>query len=114
MFCPKCGNNLPDNATFCNVCGNALNQQPVKAQPAQPVQQPERSDRPPFSLGTKITSIILKGIAATYLLIMFILAIVAATRSYGGYNFFNVFFSALATAAIVYGIGEIIGLMGKK
>lgn len=24
MFCPNCGNNLPDNAAFCGSCGKAL------------------------------------------------------------------------------------------
>ena len=24
MFCPKCGNQLPDNGLFCTNCGNPL------------------------------------------------------------------------------------------
>ena len=24
MFCPKCGNQVPDGAAFCNACGNKL------------------------------------------------------------------------------------------
>ena len=24
MFCPTCGKNLPDNARFCDGCGNAI------------------------------------------------------------------------------------------
>ncbi len=34
MFCPNCGNNLPDNAAFCGNCGTALK----AAQPQQPQQ----------------------------------------------------------------------------
>ncbi len=35
MFCPKCGSNLPDNAVFCNSCGNKLqNRVAPSAQPA--------------------------------------------------------------------------------
>lgn len=29
MFCPKCGNNVPDGATFCNKCGNRFDSAPV-------------------------------------------------------------------------------------
>ena len=25
MFCKKCGNKLPDNAKFCNKCGQQIN-----------------------------------------------------------------------------------------
>ena len=35
MFCPKCGNQLPDGAMFCSSCGSPLNIQPVA--PAEPV-----------------------------------------------------------------------------
>lgn len=36
MFCPKCGNQLPDGAQFCSSCGN-----PVNVQPAAPVMPAE-------------------------------------------------------------------------
>ena len=42
MFCPKCGNSLPDNAKFCVKCGAALQErveqtaQPVAQSPVQP------------------------------------------------------------------------------
>ena len=35
MFCPKCGNQLPDGAMFCSSCGSSVNIQPVA--PAEPV-----------------------------------------------------------------------------
>ena len=40
MFCPKCGNQVPDGAAFCNACGNKLEAQ-AAPQPAYatPVQQ---------------------------------------------------------------------------
>ena len=28
MFCPKCGNKLPDNAKFCDKCGNPVGSVP--------------------------------------------------------------------------------------
>ena len=34
MFCPKCGNEVPEDAGFCGSCGNPVKQSP--AQPAQP------------------------------------------------------------------------------
>ena len=49
MFCPNCGKENPENATFCAGCGASLtvqqaaNGQPMMQQPvmgAQPVQQP--------------------------------------------------------------------------
>ncbi len=37
MFCPKCGNQLPDGAQFCSSCGNQINVQPVApVMPAEP------------------------------------------------------------------------------
>ncbi len=46
MFCPKCGNKLPDNAKFCDKCGNPVgsvpnnqsvnNQTPAQTPPVQP------------------------------------------------------------------------------
>lgn len=35
MFCPKCGNQLPDRAAFCTSCGSPMNSQP--AAPSTPV-----------------------------------------------------------------------------
>lgn len=44
MFCPKCGNQLPDGAAFCTSCGSSMNPQsatPVTpATPATPVAEP--------------------------------------------------------------------------
>ena len=34
MFCPKCGNSLPDDAAFCGACGTQLASAP-------PVQKPK-------------------------------------------------------------------------
>ena len=41
MFCPKCGNQLPDGASFCGACGNALTNAPKhgRVDAAAPVQQ---------------------------------------------------------------------------
>ena len=36
MFCPKCGNQLPDEATFCNKCGNQLQSKRPEAQATAP------------------------------------------------------------------------------
>ena len=30
MFCPGCGNDVPENAKFCNKCGTKLEQVPVE------------------------------------------------------------------------------------
>ena len=42
MFCPKCGTQLPDGASFCGTCGSALSNAPKHGRPAHaqaPVQQ---------------------------------------------------------------------------
>ena len=38
MFCPKCGAQLPDDATFCYKCGTKVGQSPAQEQPAKPNQ----------------------------------------------------------------------------
>ena len=53
MFCPNCGNQLPDHAKFCNVCGNPVPQKmtppaPAPVPPVQPVPQPETPPAPPY------------------------------------------------------------------
>lgn len=68
MFCENCGNKLPDDARFCDVCGckvsapeQGVSAQPVQQQVQQPVQQPIQqpiqqtpSARTPMSLFTKV------------------------------------------------------------
>ena len=44
MICPKCGNQLPDGAGFCNICGAIFNNQP----PVQPDQPTVQLDQPPM------------------------------------------------------------------
>ena len=38
MICPKCGAQLPDDATFCYKCGTKVAQSPSQEQPAKPSQ----------------------------------------------------------------------------
>ena len=59
MFCPNCGNQLLDNAKFCDMCGFAVPQritppvsapvtpEPPKAEPQAFVPQPEAYEAPP-------------------------------------------------------------------
>ena len=144
MFCPKCGNNLPDNATFCNVCGTPMNNnQPMPPQQPQQYYQPPMRSGPKkeFNLGlsSSLTSLILKCISFATLLFAFIYGIVKATASssalgslsdyassyFGGSSvklnngggfgtFLLYFFGGLAVSAIIYGIGDIIYHLGKK
>ena len=41
MFCPKCGNQIPDGSKFCPKCGSQLGQAPAPA--AAPATQPAAS-----------------------------------------------------------------------
>jgi len=38
LICPKCGAQLPDDATFCYKCGTKVGQSPPQEQPAKPSQ----------------------------------------------------------------------------
>ena len=38
MLCPKCGAQLPDDATFCYKCGTRVTQAPAQEQPSKPSQ----------------------------------------------------------------------------
>lgn len=63
MFCPNCGNNLPDGSTFCSACGTQLaanNQQPTYQQPTyqqptyqQPTYQQPVYQQPANSIGAQ-------------------------------------------------------------
>jgi len=46
MFCPNCGTNLPDNATFCSNCGAQINNNNAPQQSYQPPQQPYQPYQP--------------------------------------------------------------------
>ena len=40
MFCPKCGNQMPNDSRFCSQCGSAVNPQPTSQQPPFPEETP--------------------------------------------------------------------------
>jgi len=43
MFCAKCGKQLPDDARFCNRCGEEIVAQPPQATRGyQPMQAPQQ------------------------------------------------------------------------
>ncbi len=47
MFCPECGNNLPDGSAFCSNCGKQLMEQPQYEQPVyQPQPEPQYQPQP--------------------------------------------------------------------
>ena len=49
MFCPNCGQQLPEGAAFCPRCGERLNKE-TAAQPVRP-RDPQRSDTPAYGAG---------------------------------------------------------------
>ncbi len=46
MFCSNCGNNLPDNAKFCDGCGTAMGEQ---AAAAYPLPTPTSTPKNPYT-----------------------------------------------------------------
>ena len=66
-FCNKCGQQLADDAAFCNVCGNAMNSAPENPAPtyAPPVQQKEESG---LAKAAKILMIISTVVMGLYLI----------------------------------------------
>jgi len=56
MFCPSCGQEVPDSAKFCKFCGGTIQegaqpapgdqQPPAQQQPQQPMQQPQYQQAP--------------------------------------------------------------------
>ena len=92
MLCNKCGNNVPDNAGRCPVCGNVLiaarPPRPMPAQPRQPQpqqprpQQPRPQQQPPRAPETDKPK---KSKAALIVVIVAVIALLAA----GGFGVRN-------------------------
>ncbi len=61
MFCPNCGNKLPDGTKFCSSCGTQLTDTPSTTQPSAPVYQQPSADtaKPKSKKGLKIAGWIL-------------------------------------------------------
>ena len=89
MFCPKCGNQMPDGAQFCAKCGNSMNAAPAN-QSAQPqsepapaaAQQPVAQPNVPMQnakKGLSISPAIIGGIIGAVVLVLVVI-ILAATH----------------------------------
>lgn len=48
MFCPKCGEMLPDNAAFCPACGQSVKQSQPQRATCQPQQNPYSPQNSPY------------------------------------------------------------------
>ena len=72
MFCPNCGNQLPDHAQFCSHCGSTVRarssqtqrQAPPNRQAPQPGRNRQQGDF--FSAGTQVTPNIILGSDGKY------------------------------------------------
>jgi hypothetical protein len=103
MYCPKCGQQNPDNSSFCSKCGAALTQtatvpqQPLATAPQQPLATARNS-------GLAIASLVL-GIIGIFINFLSILAIIfgAIAISQTGRNP-NLKGRGMAVAGLVLGI----------
>ena len=77
MFCPKCGNQIPDGSKFCPKCGSQLGQAPAPA--AVPATQPVASPYVAPVKATPGTDVLKIGriVAAAVAIIAFFLPIVS-------------------------------------
>lgn len=77
MFCPKCGKEIPDQATFCPKCGASLAGRPSNAagkKPAKPAKAgKDRKDKPNIELGGKRKLILAAAAAAAVIAILILL-----------------------------------------
>ena len=86
-FCPNCGNQLPDDAMFCNSCGTKMDAASAPAQQAAPVQQQApvqpQNNAPKTSSMSKNAKVGLIAIIAAVAVVAVILIIIL-TSIFGG------------------------------
>ena len=71
MYCQKCGKPIPDNSTFCNVCGAPQGQM----QPTQPTTQQQAKKLPTYYY---VDSWLLFGLCMAYGAIRFMIGVFTA------------------------------------
>lgn len=77
MFCPNCGNNIADNATFCPKCGATVGQDAHAASPA-PQPAAKKEPKPKKGIAFKVLSAIV-GILLIRLLTIVLTKVVIPT-----------------------------------
>ena len=80
MFCPKCGNELPDTAAFCNACGATVEK---KAPAAESATKPDAS-APVVKSGFSVNPIVIGAIAAVVVLVVVLVVAVGSCSSSNG------------------------------
>ena len=68
MFCPNCGNQIADDATFCGNCGTTIDQPAAEAPAGNPILNVEKAVEVPGlgKLTFNIFNIILKFLIFTF------------------------------------------------
>ncbi len=108
MFCPKCGNKLPDDARFCNACGNQLsgngngNGAPAPQQYAPLPQKPAA----PFRLPGLVERFVL-----AYSTVVFIFMFFGWFRASGGSDTFSLFSGNLFKLSALLGIAKVVCIL---
>ncbi len=81
MFCPKCGNELPDTAAFCNACGATIE----KKAPSDEPTAKSTANLTVKKTGLGVNPIVIGGIAVVVVLIVvFVVAIRSCSSSSDG------------------------------
>lgn len=85
MFCPKCGNKLPDSAKFCNVCGNPTGENGANAPGVNAPPPPKPAI--PFQLPTLTEKLVLAFTTVMFIFLFF--GWFRQTGWLGTYTFFD-------------------------
>ena len=132
MTCPKCGEVLPDNATTCSFCGEAITPAPVtETQPTQdPTYTPPVEEKPENVVGGTVGALIGALLGGASIVLLFQMNIMAALGglllafcALKGYELLGGKLSTkgiiisvilmLITPAVAYFLAEAISLIGE-
>ena len=83
MFCPKCGENLSDDAQFCGNCGNKLDKPEAKAAEDK---NPNQNQANAIVVNGGSAALMSQGKVAGISAVIFVVVMIVASVSSGGFG----------------------------